>query len=126
MNLDAFLQAANKPIIEQFAHQFPNQGRFVRLLSALCHWCPFFRHVDFFPALVYPFIKTIEEDDLISFEVCMSMINHWCQNWFKFYPTEPYAILKIVEEVLEREDEELSFHFRRIGMGGMHYAWPLI
>ena len=43
--------------------------RMQRVLSALAYWCPLFAEIDYMPALVYPFAKVLDQDDLILFEI---------------------------------------------------------
>jgi len=37
-------------------------------------WSPIFLDVDFLPAVVFPFIKVIPNDDLFVFELIMALI----------------------------------------------------
>lgn len=68
-------------------------NKLVRTLSALGHWSPIFLDVDYLPSIVFPFIKTIPSDDLLVFELLLSLIAHWMQTWFEGYPAEPLHIL---------------------------------
>jgi hypothetical protein len=82
--------------------------------------------VEFFPAMVFPFVKSIENDDLIIFEIVVSILMHWCKDWFKFFPHEPVDTLQLIEDIIDAEDMELAAHFKRNGFNPQHYAWPLV
>jgi len=41
-------------------------------MSALTAWCPIFAEIDYLPKIVYPFVRVIENDDLVLFETVMS------------------------------------------------------
>ena len=59
---------------------------FIWILSALGHWCEFLTNVEYFPAIVFPFVKSIENDDLIIFEIVVSLVMHWFKTWFMNFP----------------------------------------
>jgi len=88
-------------------------NKLVRTLSALGFWCPVFLDVDYFPSVVFPFIKVIPNDDLLVFELIMALVVQWMQNWFENYPAEPVLTLQAVEEILEHEDPKLVQRFRQ-------------
>jgi len=73
-------------------------------LSTIAYWCEFFTKVEFIPALVFPFVKSIENDDLIVFEITASILTHWAKDWFRFYPHEPLDSLQIIDDILNDED----------------------
>lgn len=60
--------------------------------------------VEFIPALVFPFVKSIENDDLVVFEITVSILNHWAKDWFWFFPHEPLDSLQIIEDIINDED----------------------
>ena len=95
-------------------------------MSALGHWSPIFLDVNFLPAIVFPFIKVIPGDDLFVFEIIMSLICQWMQVWFEHYPSEPFAILQPVEQLLEIEEPRLAQFFKEMGWTSQIYAWPLL
>lgn len=101
-------------------------GRTQRLLSALAHWCPILAEVDYLPALVYPFAKVIEHNDLILFETVMSVLVHWHNGVLSTFPQPPVQLLQTVEECVMREDAELGMHMRSTGFHPVQYVWPLL
>ncbi len=52
-------------------------NKLVRTLSALGYWCPLCLDIEFLPALVFPFLKSIPNDDLMLFEIMVAFITHW-------------------------------------------------
>jgi len=56
----------------------------------------------------------------------MTVINHWCKNWFDFYPNPPIHLLNIVKKTIKRECPELHMHFKRNGCKVVNYAWPMV
>jgi len=97
-----------------------------RTLSALAYWCPILADIEYLPALVYPFAKVIEHNDLILFEVLMSFIVHWHYGVLSTFPQPPVQLLQMVEDCIFREDAELGQHMRDIGFHPIQYVWPLI
>ena len=101
-------------------------NKLLRVLSALCYWCPIFSEVSYLPGLVFPFIKLIESDDLVLFEILISILLQWCQNWFEFYPSEPVHSLQLIEDLIETEDVDLYNHLKKYGFTFTEYAWPMV
>jgi len=86
-NFEALLLKGPHPAYEHLYQKYPIEPislyeRFIRILSTLAHWCEFLTKVDFFPALVFPFVKSIENDDLVIFEITVSLLMHWSKEWF--------------------------------------------
>jgi len=97
-----------------------------RLLSALAHWNPLLAEIDYMPGLVYPFCRVIEHDDLILFEIIVSLMFHWFQNWYTAFPQPPVTLLQMVEDCITKEDPELANFFIKMGFHPVQYAWPLL
>ena len=97
-----------------------------RLLSALAYWNPILAEVEYLPALVYPFAKVIEHNDLILFETTMSLILHWIYGVFCTFPQPPVQLLQMVENCICREDPGLGNHMREVGFHPIQYVWPLL
>lgn len=62
-------------------------------MSALGYWCPIFLDVDYLPSFVFPFIKVINNDDLLVFELILALVVQYMQAWFEGYPSEPLSVL---------------------------------
>eukprot|EP00347_Sterkiella_histriomuscorum_P023854 403333155 len=101
-------------------------NKLVRTLSALGHWCPIFLDVEFLPSIVFPFIKTIPNDDLMVFELIMCLIVQYMQTWFEAFPSDPLAPLTAIDQIIENENEPLLVHLKSHSFSANIYAWPLI
>ncbi len=84
-----------------------------RTLSALAHWSPIFSECDYLPLLVFPFVKLFQNNQVICFEVCATLISNWCNCWFEFFPNPPMNILNMIENLLGYHDRNLLEHFMR-------------
>ena len=133
-NTHAFNQLVNKgvhPAFKYLHEKYPLEERelyekYIKILSWLGYWCDFLTEVDFFPVLVFPFVKLIEHSDLIICETIMSLILNWWKHWFEYYPKEPIHILQIINEIVQHEDYSLNQHFRSKGFSAKDYAWPIV
>ena len=47
-----------------------------------------------------PIFKVIPNDDLLVFELIMSLIVQWMQVWFESYPAEPLSICDAIDQIL--------------------------
>ncbi len=102
----------NKGVHPAFRHlhkRFPLQSyrlynKLVRLLSCLGHWCPIFHEVEYLPALMFPILKATSTDDLMAFEVAVSLLHNWMTTWFEVYPAEPTNVTLNVQRILDVED----------------------
>jgi hypothetical protein len=63
-----------------------------RHLSALAHWSPVMAEAEFLPAFVFPFIKVFENNPLHAFELVMTVLLNWSQQWFEFFPHPPVNV----------------------------------
>ncbi len=45
-----------------------------RVLSAIAHWSPLFAEVDYLPAFVFPFVKFFQNNQLVAFEVVITIL----------------------------------------------------
>ena len=94
-------------------------GHLEKVVSALAHWCPVLSEADFVACLVFPFVKVFARDELGSFEVCASLILHWCFSWFENFPHPPMRLMTAVESILERECPKLLQHLTSCSVSGM-------
>jgi hypothetical protein len=67
------------PAFKNFHKKYPIDSyrlynKLVRTMSALSYWSPIFLEVDYMPSIVFPFIKIIPNDDLLVFELILSLI----------------------------------------------------
>lgn len=80
---------------------------FQRLLSAVAYWAPVAVECTFLPTLAFPFVKLLQNNQLVTFEVVASVLLNWCQKWFDFIPNPPLNILALIENVFAYHDKEL-------------------
>ena len=90
-------------------------NKLVRILSALGYWSPVFCDVSFLPNIVLPLLKAIPNDDLVVFELVMSLIVQWMQVWFEAHPAESLLVCNSIEQILSAEDPRLAQHLREMG-----------
>eukprot|EP00040_Diaphanoeca_grandis_P001873 m.19868 g.19868 ORF g.19868 m.19868 type:complete len:889 (-) comp12648_c0_seq1:1726-4392(-) len=95
-----------------------------RNLSALAHWAPILGETSYCPHLAFPFFKFFQNTPFTSFEVVVTVILNWCQQWFEFFPNPPINILNMVENLLIHHDPELQSHLLRHRITTQVYAWP--
>lgn len=87
--------------------RFPLRSRkilriFQRNLSALAHWAPIFGEIEYLPELAFPIIKFYENSPFVSFEILVTFLTNWCQQWFDFFPNPPINVLSMVDNILVR------------------------
>lgn len=83
-------------------------NKLVRILSALGYWSPVFCDVSFLPGIVLPFLKAVPNDDLLVFELVMSLLVQWMQVWFEAHPAEPLSVCLAIDQILAAEDPRLA------------------
>eukprot|EP00041_Stephanoeca_diplocostata_P035671 m.1266078 g.1266078 ORF g.1266078 m.1266078 type:complete len:690 (-) comp24740_c0_seq5:2123-4192(-) len=81
----------------QFHQVYPMKSRKLlriaqRNLSALAHWAPIMGEVSYLPHLVFPFFKYFENTPFASFEIVLTVLINWCQQWFEFFPNPPINV----------------------------------
>ncbi|KAJ3339257.1 TBC1 domain member 31 [Gonapodya sp. JEL0774] len=133
-NRDAYatlLERGVHPVGESVRRKFPmksvrNERAMIRLMSAFCHWSPIFGSLDYFPGMIFPFIKAFGNDTFDCFEAIMTIVSNWCQNWWDYYPNPPFEYLDVIEDLLALHDRELLSHFMRNRITSQTYAWLLL
>lgn len=71
-------------------------------------------------------IYLFQKDPLLAFELILSILLNYCQNWFEYHPLPPLNILGIVENILLEADPMLLNAFCEHGITSSEYAWPLL
>ncbi|XP_057291272.1 TBC1 domain family member 31-like isoform X2 [Hydractinia symbiolongicarpus] len=97
-----------------------------RVLSAIAYWSPIFGETDYLPMMVFPIVKMFPNNQLICFEVVITILLNWCQKWFEFFPNPPLSILSMIESILGHHDAALLEHFIKFKISAQTYAWPLL
>ncbi len=120
-NYDSYaslVERGSHPAYTNLAQKYPVKSQkcirlLERTLSALAHWSPIFSECDYLPLLVFPFVKLFQNNQVICFEVCATLISNWCYCWFEFFPNPPMNILNMIENLLGYHDRNLLEHFMR-------------
>jgi hypothetical protein len=111
--------------------RFPLKSRkilriFQRNLSALAHWAPIFGELQYLPQLAFPIIKYYENSPFVSFEILLTFLTNWCQQWFDFFPNPPINVLSMVDNILAHHDPTLYKHLYVYKVNSQVYAWPMM
>ena len=56
----------------------------------------------------------------------MSLIVQWMQVWFEAYPAEPLAICDAIDQIINLEDQRLTYHMNSLNFHASQYAWPFL
>ncbi|TGZ56440.1 hypothetical protein CRM22_010160 [Opisthorchis felineus] len=132
-NTQAFDALVKKGIHPAFAtipacfrsRQKKSIGVLQKVCSALAFWSPMFGETDWLLVMAYPFVRLFESNNLHAFEVVATVLNNWCEFWFKDFPNPPANILRIVDCLVRHFDPELHSHFTKCHVTTEMYAWPL-
>ncbi|TGZ56436.1 hypothetical protein CRM22_010160 [Opisthorchis felineus] len=120
-NTQAFDALVKKGIHPAFAtipacfrsRQKKSIGVLQKVCSALAFWSPMFGETDWLLVMAYPFVRLFESNNLHAFEVVATVLNNWCEFWFKDFPNPPANILRIVDCLVRHFDPELHSHFTK-------------
>ncbi|GAA50723.1 WD repeat-containing protein 67, partial [Clonorchis sinensis] len=132
-NTQAFDALVKKGIHPAFAtippcfrsRQKKSIGVLQKVCSALAFWSPMFGETDWLLMMAYPFVRLFENNNLRAFEVVATVLNNWCELWFRDFPNPPANILCIVDCLVKHFDPELHSHFTKCHVTTEMYAWPL-
>ncbi|GIY83785.1 TBC1 domain family member 31 [Caerostris extrusa] len=131
-NVDAFKVLHQESLkVKSFVkdYSFMNPGvqkTFLRLMAMLVTWNPLIQEIEYFQCVVFPFIKILHTNTIICFELLVTIISNWCQNWFIFSPSPPFNILCAIESILSFHDRELIIHFIKHDISPEIYGWSLL
>ncbi|ETV98368.1 hypothetical protein H310_09059 [Aphanomyces invadans] len=100
--------------------------RLKRILSALAHWCPVYGELTTVPALAFPFVKVCVNDDVVAFEVVLSVLVHWGRDFVLQYPYPPRPQLTRLDQALQQRDAQLHAHFMSHRITPEDYGWSLV
>ncbi|KAH8401834.1 hypothetical protein KR009_008175 [Drosophila setifemur] len=107
-------------------HNDAQRRAVIKVWSCLAQWCKVLAHADFMPHLIYPFVKQLPKNGLVSFEVLASLILNHFQLWFEFHPLAPANYLAMCENLLQRYDEPLCKFYKSLEILPKDFAWPLL
>ncbi|TNV75044.1 hypothetical protein FGO68_gene1696 [Halteria grandinella] len=136
MNQEAYNNLISQgihPAYAKLADQYPLQSesmfsRLQRTLSCLAYYCPLFAEIDYLPQLIFPFVKLFKRgEELLIFEVALSILLQFCQRFFESFPNAPISLLLFHDQVFNYVDQDLFTHMKNIlGYQAVVYAWPSI
>lgn len=120
-------------------------------MDCLLQWCPLLAQYHFLTNFVFPFLVvfqviphiilnindlsveksakmylSLQKDPLLSFELILSILLNYCQNWLEYSPLPPLNVLGIIENMLLEADPVLLNTFCEHGITSSEYAWPLL
>ncbi|KAH8308757.1 hypothetical protein KR059_001324 [Drosophila kikkawai] len=98
----------------------------IKIWGCLAQWCKVLAHAEFMPHLIYPFVKQLPKNGLVSFEVLATLILNHFQLWFEFHPLPPANYLAMCENLLQHLDEGLCKFYKAQEVLPKDYAWPLL
>ncbi|XP_017070305.1 TBC1 domain family member 31 [Drosophila eugracilis] len=98
----------------------------IKIWSCLSQWCKVLAHADFMPLLIYPFVKQLPKNSLVSFEVVATLILNHFQLWFEFHPLPPSNYLAMCDNILQHCDEELCQFYNSQDIAPKDFAWSLL
>ena len=62
----------------------------------------------------------------VSFEILMTFLTNWCQQWFDFFPNPPINVLSMIDNILAHHDPTLYKHLYIHKINSQIYAWPML
>ncbi|KAH8283581.1 hypothetical protein KR018_008109 [Drosophila ironensis] len=98
----------------------------IKVWACLGQWCKVLAHADFMPHLIYPFVKQLPKNSLVSFELIATLVLNHFQLWFEFHPLPPANYLGMCENLLQHVDEPLCKFYHSLEVVPKDYAWPLL
>ncbi|KAH8320802.1 hypothetical protein KR067_010137, partial [Drosophila pandora] len=98
----------------------------IKVWACLSQWCNVLAHADFMPHLIFPFVKQLPKNGLVSFELLATLVLNHFQLWFEFHPLPPANYLAMCENLLQHHDEPLCKFYKSIELLPKDYAWPLL
>ncbi|BFG04462.1 TBC1 domain family member 31 [Drosophila madeirensis] len=98
----------------------------IKVWGCLSQWCKVIGYADFVPHFIYPFVKQLPKNGLVSFEVVATLILNHFHLWFEFHPLPPSNYLAMCENLLQRCDEKLCKFYKSLEVSSMDYVWSLL
>ena len=96
------------PFYEKLEEIFPiADHKYLRGVKVICSliafWCPHIGNVYYLPNIVFPFVKSIQGDDIFIFETLIAILNSVCRYWFEMYPNMPISHINYCSEIINKE-----------------------
>ncbi|XP_017045234.1 TBC1 domain family member 31 [Drosophila ficusphila] len=98
----------------------------IKIWSCLAQWCKVLAHADFMPHIIYPFVKQLPKNGLVSFEVIATLVLNHFELWFEFHPLPPSNYLAMCENILQDCDGKLCRFYKSQEILAKDFAWSLL
>ncbi|XP_075165219.1 TBC1 domain family member 31 isoform X2 [Haematobia irritans] len=98
----------------------------IKCWSCLGQWCKVLVYNDVMPGLIFPFVKMFQQNPLITFEICATLILNQFQLFFEYHPLEPSNYLGLCENILQHYDKLLFDFFKAKDVTSSIYCWYLL
>ena len=100
------------PFYQLIEEVFPiADQKYLRRVQVICSlisfWCPHIGNVYYLPNIVFPFIKSIQGDDIFVFETLIALFNSVCRYWFEMYPNMPLTHVNYVNDIIKTETKNV-------------------
>ena len=116
-----------KNLAEKFQIKSPRLTRVLeKILSALAYWSDLFAELEYLPMMVFPIVKVFQNNHLVCFEICASMLKSFCVHWFEFFPNPPIGVLSVIENIIADNDRHVFHHLVENKVTTQTYAWPVL
>lgn len=98
----------------------------IKTFSCLSQWCKMLAYNEAMPELIFPFVKMFQQNSLITFEICVTLITNQFQLFFEYHPLEPSNYLGLCENILKHYDSLLYDFFKTKDVTSTIYSWNLL
>ncbi|XP_061390286.1 TBC1 domain family member 31 [Musca vetustissima] len=98
----------------------------IKCWSSLSQWCKVLAYSEMLPDLIFPFVKCFQQNHLVAFEICMTLITNQYQLFFEYHPLEPSSYLGLCANILQHYDKMLFDYFTAKDVTPTIYAWSIL
>jgi len=96
----------------------------LNVLHSLLIHSPSLKHLDdFVTSFTQPFAVMLGNNELVFFEIVLSILINYCQHWFDHIPQAPYTFLSMLDIVMLKQAPELYRHLATRGIRCINYMW---
>lgn len=100
------------PFYRNLEELFPiSDQKYLRNLKTICsilaNWSNNIGNLYFLPNIVYPFIVSVDGDDLFIFELLISVLSYYCKYWVENYPSLPQKHITFFRDIINKESNNI-------------------
>lgn len=120
------------PFYQLIEEVFPiADQKYLRRVQVICSlisfWCPHIGNVYYLPNIVFPFIKSIQGDDIFVFETLIALFNSVMRYWFEMYPNMPLTHVNYVNDIINKETKNsLDIIMKTLHISMNKIIWRLL